>query len=196
MVLAVFFPGGHRRNLLWTIVRPWLVFGHVDLVGRARSFAADAYGSEQALQHPDAVAALVRDAGADEEVQAAAYLHDLVEDTDVELPQIAAEFGSRVTCLVAAMTEDESIPDYVERKEEHRRRARGSGRDVALLFVADKLSNARRMRRGLKQPDAGKFGHYAATLETMRAAYPDLPLLDELDAELHALRGELQRSPA
>jgi hypothetical protein len=52
------------------------------------------------------------------------------------------------------------------------------------------------MRRGLKEPDAGKFAHYAATLDTMRAAYPDLPLLDELDAELHALRGELQRSPA
>jgi len=168
----------------------------VDLVARARSFAAAAYGSEQALQHPDAVAALVRDAGADDQSQAAAYLHDLVEDTDVGLPQIAAEFGSRVTRLVAAMTEDESIPDYFERKEEHRGRARGAGRDVALLFVADKLSNARRMRRGEKEPDAGKVGHYAATLATMRAAYPDLPLLDELDAELHALRGELQRSPA
>jgi hypothetical protein len=30
----------------------------------------------------------------------------------------------------------------------------------------------------------------------MREAYPDLPLLDELAAELTAVRAELQRSPA
>jgi hypothetical protein len=52
------------------------------------------------------------------------------------------------------------------------------------------------MRRGQKQPDARKLGHYGATLEMMRAAYPDLPLLDELDSELRAVRAELQRSPA
>jgi hypothetical protein len=40
------------------------------------------------------------------------------------------------------------------------------------------------MRRGQKQPEAGKLAHYRATLETMRDAYPDLPLLDELEEEL------------
>ena len=168
----------------------------MDLPGRARSFAAEAYGSDRQLEHPDGVAALVRGAGADDEVQAAAYLHDVIEDTEVELPEIAAEFGSRVAGLVGAMTEDESIPDYAARKEEHRRRARDSGRDVAQLFVADKLSNVRRMRRGEKEPDPRKLGHYSATLETMRGAYPDLPLLDELESELRAVRGDLQRSPA
>jgi (p)ppGpp synthase/HD superfamily hydrolase len=175
---------------------PGLPFPVVDLPERARSFAADAYGSDRELEHPAEVAALVRGAGADEEVEAAAFLHDLVEDTDVELRDIAAAFGSRVAGLVGALTEDESIDDYVARKQEHRTRARDSGRDVALLFVADKLSNARRMRRAQKQPDARKLGHYGATLEMMRAAYPDLPLLDELDSELRAVRAELQRSPA
>jgi len=156
----------------------------------ARAFAAEAYGSEEELEHPAEVADLVRDAGGDDELEAAAYLHDLVEDTNVELPQIAAELGSRVACLVSAMTEDESISDYAERKEEHRCRARDSGRDASLLFVADKLSNARRMRRGQKEPDAGKLRHYARTLSTMRAARPDLPLLDELETELTDARGE------
>ena len=62
--------------------------------------------------------------------------------------------------------------------------------------MADKLSNARRMRRAAKQPDASKIAHYAATLELMRSTYPDLPLLDELEAELDGLRADLQRSPA
>ena len=168
----------------------------MELVERARAFAAAVYDSPSQLDHPSDVVELVKQAGADEEVQAAALLHDLLEDTDVEHGRIASEFGSRVAALVAAMTEDESIEDYTARKEEHRLRARDAGRDVALLFVADKLSNARRMRRAAKQPDARKLGHYGATLVTMREAYPDLPLLDELDEELRAWRAELQRSPA
>jgi (p)ppGpp synthase/HD superfamily hydrolase len=153
----------------------------VNLASRARDFAADAYDSDEELEHPAEVAEMVGD---DDELRAAALLHDLVEDTRVELPEIEAEFGSRVAALVAAMTEDGSISDYGKRKHEHRVRARDAGQDVALLFVADKLSNARRMGRGQKEPDAGKLGHYRKTLETMREAYPDLPLLDELETEL------------
>jgi (p)ppGpp synthase/HD superfamily hydrolase len=162
----------------------------VEVPEHARLFAAEAYGSEEELEHPAEVAALVRASGGDHELEAAAFLHDLVEDTDVELSQLASDFGSRVAALVAAMTEDESIADYAQRKEEHRCRARDSGRDPALLFVADKLSNARRMRRGQKEPDPRKLAHYAQTLATVRAAYPNLPLLDELEAELNDARVE------
>jgi (p)ppGpp synthase/HD superfamily hydrolase len=153
----------------------------VDPVAEACEFAAAAYGSGDELEHPREVAALVGEG--DRELQAAAILHDLVEDTGVTVADIAARFGSRVAALVGAMTEDASIGDYGRRKQEHRHRARDAGRDVALLFVADKLANARRMQRGQKEPDPKKLAHYRATLETMRAAYPDLPLLDELAAE-------------
>jgi (p)ppGpp synthase/HD superfamily hydrolase len=156
----------------------------VEPASRARAFAAAAYGSDEDLAHPDEVASLV--GTADEGLRAAAILHDLVEDTNVDLPAVAAEFGSRVATLVGAMTEDGSIEDYAERKAEGRLRARDCGRDAALLFVADKLSNVRRMRRGQKEPDGRKLQHYRATLETMREAYPDLPLLDDLETELRA----------
>jgi (p)ppGpp synthase/HD superfamily hydrolase len=154
----------------------------VKTASRAREFAVQAYGSSQELEHPTEVATLV--GAGDDELYAAALLHDLVEDTDVELPDIENEFGSRVAGLVGAMTEDGSIEDYRERKEEARCRARDSGRDAAKLFVADKLSNVRRMRRGQKEPEQRKLEHYAATLRTMRDAYPDLPLLPELEEEL------------
>jgi (p)ppGpp synthase/HD superfamily hydrolase len=162
----------------------------VDLVERARVLAAKAYGSSGKLQHPIEVAGLVRDAGFGEEAQAAAVLHDLIEDTDIDAASIAAELGWDVAGIVSAMTEDESIEDYAARKDEHRRRAAAAGRDVAAIFVADKISNARRMRRGQKELDPRKIAHYAATLEQMRQAYPDLPLLDQLEQELAALRSE------
>jgi (p)ppGpp synthase/HD superfamily hydrolase len=168
----------------------------VDLTAQARDFALRAYDSESELEHPLEVARLVAGTGADEEVVAAAVLHDLVEDTDVDSAAIAAEFGSHVAAIVGSMTEDESIGDYEARKAEHRARARDAGREVALVFVADKLSNARRMRRAEKDPDARKLAHYGATLDTMRERYPDLPLLGDLARELDAVRADLQRSPA
>jgi (p)ppGpp synthase/HD superfamily hydrolase len=142
------------------------------------------------------VARLVRESGGDDETVAAAVLHDVLEDTDLDASEIAANFGPRVAELVSTLTEDESIEDYEQRKDEHRRRVAEAGRDAALIFVADKLSNARRMRRHAKQPEVRKIAHYAATLELMRSRYPDLPLLDELDEVLRALRSDLQRSPA
>lgn len=168
----------------------------MDLADRARQFALDAYGSREALEHPLEVARLVSESRADKETVAAAMLHDVLEDTDVDASEIAATFGSRVAALVSTMTENESIKDYERRKDEHRRRVAAAGREAALIFVADKLSNARRMRTNAKQPDARKIAHYAATLELMRARYPDLPLLDELDEVLRALRRDLQRMPA
>jgi (p)ppGpp synthase/HD superfamily hydrolase len=162
----------------------------------ARELARRKYRSEQQLEHPEEVRALVERAGADEDLQAAALLHDLVEDTDTSVDEIGEKLGPEVAGIVAVMTEDESIEDYVARKADHRKRAREAGREVALLFVADKLSNARRMRRAAKQPEAHKIGHYGATLEEMRAAYPHLPLLDELAAELEAIRADLERAPA
>ena len=163
---------------------------------RAHQFAARAYGSEAELRHPLEVGRLLEEAGFDDDVVTAAVLHDLVEDTDVGAGEIASEFGTRVAALVSTLTEDESIGDYERRKEVHRRRVAEAGRDAAAIFVADKLSNARRMRRGAKDPDPRKIAHYAATLELMRSAYPDLPLLDPLAEELAAIRSDLQRSPA
>jgi (p)ppGpp synthase/HD superfamily hydrolase len=165
-------------------------------VERARAFALEAYGSERELEHPLEVARLVESAGLSNEAVEAAVLHDLIEDTDVGLDEIDASFGPHVAELVAAMTEDESIRDYEERKREHRERACRAGPEAATIFVADKLSNARRMRTARKQPKAKKLAHYGATLDLMRSAHPDLALLGDLERELDAIRAELQRSPA
>jgi (p)ppGpp synthase/HD superfamily hydrolase len=166
----------------------------VDLVSQARAFAGRAYGSGRELDHPSEVASLV--GSGDQELEAAAILHDVIEDTDVEIGDVEREFGPRVADLVATMTEDGSIDDYHERKEEHRRRARDSGRDAATLFVADKLSNARRMRRGQKEADPRKLEHYRLTHDTMKETHPDLPLLDELDQELRVREQQTTQSSA
>jgi (p)ppGpp synthase/HD superfamily hydrolase len=98
------------------------------------------------LTHPRRVAELISGAGLDDEVVAAALLHDVVEDSELDRSDIAREFGTRVAEIVAALTEDETIDDYETRKAEHRDRVEAAGPDAVAIYTADKLSNLRDMR--------------------------------------------------
>ena len=160
----------------------------MDLLGRARDFARQAYDNEGDLAHPLEVSRIVASTRAPDDLIAAAILHDILEQTSVTPGQLLSAFGSQITALVCAVTEDETISPYQARKADLRMRACSSGFDSSLLFVADKISNVRRMRRGEKQFKERKVAHYRATLELMRSERPGLPLLDQLEWELAALQ--------
>src|SRR3954471_10005648 len=67
---------------------------------------------EQFVEHPIAVAQLLSDAGYNGALIAAAYLHDVVEKTDVELPEIRERCGPGVASLVDRLSEDPGIDAY------------------------------------------------------------------------------------
>ena len=54
------------------------------------------------ILHPMEAAAIVGTMTADDEVLAAAVLHDTVEDTGTTIEQIREQFGERVAALVSA----------------------------------------------------------------------------------------------
>lgn len=81
---------------------------------RARSFAAFAHGSinqtrkytgEPYITHPAAVVAIVRSVSHTEEMIAAAWLHDTVEDTNTTIGDIERQFGREVAKLVSMLTD-------------------------------------------------------------------------------------------
>mgnify|MGYP001809868715 FL=1 len=65
--------------------------------------------------HPVEVATLLRHVGgvADEFDLAAAFLHDLIEETDTSLEEIEAEFGAEVASLVDELTRTEPTLDEI-----------------------------------------------------------------------------------
>ncbi len=67
--------------------------------------------------HPLEVASIVVDLGMDSESVEAALLHDVVEDTDVTLPQIEKQFGKEVALLIDGVTKLGRIP-YSSREEQ------------------------------------------------------------------------------
>ena len=101
--------------------------------------------------------------GFSEAVVAAALLHDVVEDTAIDLDEIRHGFGPEVQRLVSEMTEDEEIEPYEERKSEHRRRI-ARNRRVAAIYAADKVASTRDIRAGHSSPDPDRLDHFRKTL--------------------------------
>ena len=117
------------------------------LIKLAKQFAADAHkgqvrklNAEPFMNHPENVARLLYDAGFREELVAAGYLHDVVEDTDVSLAEIESVFGKEVSRLVAGNTESTGLP-WIERKLETIGRAEKGSLECKALICADKLDN-------------------------------------------------------
>lgn len=166
-----------------------------DLPARAYEFALRAHHGpdrrgDTDIDHPVAVARLLDGAGFGSEVVAAALLHDVVEDTDRGLDGIESEFGAEVRSIVEAMTEDGSIEDYDERKDEHRRRVLAAGAAPASMYAADKLARVRAYRESGEEVDPQRLDHYWDTLRLFASRRPELPFLGELAAELPALEPE------
>ncbi len=148
--------------------------------------------------HPLEVGVLLHNNGAPDEVVAAGVLHDVIEDTSVSRSDIGRRFGDRVRELVDAVTDDETIEDKDERKEESRRRVQAAGHDAAMIFAADKVSKVRELRTrmaaarhaGEPPPDDAerKLEHYDAGLEMLEHVLPGHPLVRQLRFELETLR--------
>ena len=104
------------------------------------------------IVHPMEAMEIVSTMTSDQELLAAAALHDVVEDTDITVEEIRAEFGDRIASLVAAesdavqegVSEEES---WRSRKEQGIRRLQGASRDVKIVALGDKLSNMRAIAR-------------------------------------------------
>src|SRR6185312_8787959 len=131
-------------------------------------------------------ARLLHDAGCDETTVATAVLHDVIEDTGLDAAAIQECCGAEVARRVRALTEDDSIGAYAERKRELRARGIAAGPEVAVVMAADKIARATRAAGGRLRPE--KLRHFQATLAELRGAYPELPLLDPLANAVERLR--------
>lgn len=109
--------------------------------------------------HPIRVADTLKDAGFDEEVVMAGYLHDTIEDTDATLEEIESLFGKRVSEIVAGNTENKDH-SWEERKQHTIDWIAEAPIEVRALIVADKLDNLRSMMEAYQQEGESLFAHF------------------------------------
>ena len=127
------------------------------LIDQAKRFAEKAHAGqvrklkdEPFMNHPTNVASTLLAAGFDETVVAAGYLHDVVEDTTVEIAQISKEFGEKVKALVEANTEDTQL-SWKDRKGQTIQAAKHGSIEVKSLIAADKMDNLTNILKYEKQ---------------------------------------------
>lgn len=157
------------------------------------------------IDHPVAVAEILLKHRYGDEVLAAGLLHDVVEKSEIETEDVQRDFGEVVGGLVEALTEDETIAGYEERKEEHRHRVAEAGPAALAIFAADKLTNVAMLREAYALIGEGvsdelavsldlKIYIWEADLEMLFGQAPQMALTDELADEMVALWGDRFRA--
>ena len=82
--------------------------------GQARKYTGEPY-----INHPTAVVEIVRSVWHTEEMLAAAWLHDVVEDCGVSISEIREEFGDDVASLVDWLTDVSKPSDGNRARRKH-----------------------------------------------------------------------------
>lgn len=136
-----------------------------DIAAEALRFATEAHASidhrrkytgEPYIVHPVAVAKIVRTVPHDENMIAAAYLHDVVEDTPVSIEEIEAAFGEDVASLVGWLTDVSKPSDGNRRtrKDIDLRHSAAAPARAQTIKLADLIDNTDTIRE--RDPDFWK----------------------------------------
>ena len=136
----------------------------MELVSEAISFAVKAHdgmrrknSNNPYILHPMEAAVIVGTMTTDQDVIAAAVLHDVVEDANITIEEIEEKFGKRVRELVESETEDKraDLPptDTWRIRKEETLSILKSTNDMGILMVwlGDKLANIRSLYREWKK---------------------------------------------
>lgn len=125
----------------------------VDLEKTAEEFARSRHqglcrpnrAQQPCLEHLREVAELTRKAGCSETAIAAAWLHDVIEDTATSLEEVRFIFGDRVAELVDGLTDPPHFSELslIERKEMQAQRLAQKDDETALIKLCDQISNVR-----------------------------------------------------
>jgi len=125
-----------------------------DLILKSYNFAKNAHGNqkrhsgESYFSHPVAVAEIVADLKLDEESISTALLHDVAEDTEVTIAEIAENFNEDIAKIVDGVTKlskIENLHNSDRVAENFRKLTMAMSQDIRVLLVklADRLHNMR-----------------------------------------------------
>lgn len=116
------------------------LFATIKHEGQGRKYSHLPY-----IVHPQAVAELVRKIPHTEEMIAAAWLHDTVEDTETSVEDIRKEFGGKVAELVEMLTDVSKPTDGNRkiRKEIDRQHTAKANPEAKTIKLADLIDNSK-----------------------------------------------------
>ena len=172
------------------------------IIKRAYDFAKEKHGNqlrksgEPYIIHPIQVAYILAGLGLDEATICAALLHDVAEDTEVTIQDLAKEFSAEIAEMVDGVTKLGNLK-YTSAEEQqvenYRKMFLAMGKDIRVILIklADRLHNMRTLKflkrdrqiaisketTDLYAPRANRLGMYSLTWEledlAFKYLYPD-----------------------
>ena len=142
---------------LFEMISEYLDEKQVAFVRKAYDVAAKAHANQRRksgepyIIHPLGVTTILAELQMDETTLAAAFLHDVVEDTDITLQQLTEMFGTKVADLVDGVTKLGKI-EYISKEdqqiENYRKMFLAMAKDIRVIMIklADRLHNMRTMK--------------------------------------------------
>jgi (p)ppGpp synthase/HD superfamily hydrolase len=159
------------------------------------------------IVHPLAVARILIEHDAPDNVVFAAVLHDVIEDTNATLAQVRAAFGDEVARLVQGMSEPNRQDTWENRKHHTLTFMETAPLNVLLIKVADQLDNIRSLRQDYAQQGEAIWQRFHRGREKQEwyykrmfdvlhrrlASAQTIGLLQELEANVRAVFDETAR---
>ncbi|HIU78758.1 MAG TPA: bifunctional (p)ppGpp synthetase/guanosine-3',5'-bis(diphosphate) 3'-pyrophosphohydrolase [Candidatus Avilachnospira avicola] len=155
---APFTPPEELYSELIRTIRSYHPSEDTSLIRKAYEVAAEQHkdqkrrSGEPYIIHPLCVGIILADLEMDKETIAAALLHDVVEDTGMELSEVESEFGTEIANLVDGVTKLTQLnydKDKIEMQAENLRKmflAMAKDIRVILIKLADRLHNLRTLQ--------------------------------------------------
>ena len=128
------------------------------------------------ILHPLEAASIAATITDDQDIIAAAVLHDVVEDADVSLDEIEGKFNDKIRDLVAYESEDkkDDLPKedtWLIRKQEAIRTLKTAPIEAKIVALSDKLSNIRAIKRDFATKGVDMWAPFNQKSHNMQGAY-------------------------
>lgn len=209
-----------RYRRLLRYAKPYLQDGDAKLIKKAFNTSMDAHkemrrkSGEPYIYHPLAVAEIaVNEIGLGTTSIIASLLHDVVEDTELELEDIEREFGPKVARIIDGLTKISGVFEYgtSQQAENFRKMLLTLSDDVRVILIklADRLHNMRTLDSMPKEkqlkiasetiylyaPLAHRLGLYAikTELEDLYLKYTQTERYREIASEISATKDARNR---
>lgn len=153
--------------------------------------------------HPINVACILSEYGFDDNVVAAGYLHDVVEDTKYTLNDITKIFGNDISSLVESASEPDKSLSWEERKIHTINECSKLDLRHKAIIVADKINNLSDLERLINTSENYNYSNFKRGYNEQKWYYTTLyekisknethPIFDKLK---HIIKNVFENDPA
>lgn len=165
---------------------------------QAKAFAAEKHRGQTLkghevpyMVHLIRVDSLLASVGADIDERIAGWLHDVMEDQGVALPDISVRFGVRVARIVEDLTQPDNSYSWEVRKRYAEDRVANWAHDTQKVQAADTIANLEIITADYRKNEEAVFSHFNAPKEPwilhkqhmvarLQTSWPENPLMPKL----------------